>query len=203
MNSRKSMAGIFLLVLVALIILGSLAYWVITEADRSRYQIPVLGKLPGFKFIDQDGRPFGSGNLHGKITVIDFIFTRCQGPCPIMAGQFSQLYQLYKGSDMVQLASISVDPDYDSVSVLKEYAERQKVADSRWVFLRASIDSVVQFSERGLKIAADRESLPGGHSTRFILVDTEGQIRGYYDGLDNAAVEKLKNNINRLIDEIK
>ncbi len=203
MNYKGSVKSIFLFVIIALIIMATLVCWVISEAEKSRYQIPVLGQLPEFKFTDQDGRPFGLSDMKGKITVMDFIFTRCQGPCPVMASHFSRLYQLYHGSDIVQLLSISVDPDYDTDSVLKAYADRHGVTDNRWIFLRAPLDSIVAFSEQGLMIAADRESLPGGHSTRFTLIDSEGRIRGYYDGLDDAAITRLKNNINRLVGEIK
>lgn len=203
MSSGKSLGGAFLAMVIAMIVLASLAYWVISAAEKSRYEIPVLGQLPAFEFVDQDGRSFGRDDFMGKISVIDFIFTRCHGPCPVMATQFSRLYQLYHGSDMVRLVSVSVDPEYDSVSVLKAYAERQGVTDRRWVFLHAPLDSVIAFSEQGLMIAADKESLPGGHSTRFVLVDGDGHIRGYFDGLDEAGLVKLKNNINRLVDEIK
>ncbi len=203
MNSRRSLTGVFLAVITALILLGTLAYWVISRADKSRYEIPVLGQLPAFEFIDQDGQPFGSPDLEGKVAVIDFIFTRCQGPCPVMATKFVDLYNLFHGSDRVQLVSVTVDPEYDSVSVLKAYAESQGVTDNRWVFLHTSMDSLVTFSEQGLKIAADKASLPGGHSTRFVLIDTEGRIRGYYDGLDDTSIAKLKSNVKRLLDESK
>ena len=201
MNSRRSLTGIFIAVIIALILLGTLAYWVISRADKSRYEIPVLGQLPAFEFVDQDGQPFGSADLKGKVAVIDFIFTRCKGPCPVMATKFLDLYNLFQGSDRVQLVSVTVDPEYDSVSVLKEYAESQGVNDNRWLFLHTSMDSLISFSEQGLKIAADKASLPGGHSTRFVLIDPEGRIRGYYDGLDDISIAKLKNNIKRLLDE--
>ena len=201
MTSRNSMPIVLLAVIIVIVFLGIMAYWVVSTADKSRYEIPVLGEVPEFQFTDQDGRPFGLNDMLGKICVVDFGFTRCKGPCPVMASRYSELYNLYKGSDLVQLIYITIDPDYDSLSVLKRYAEQNGVTDNRWVFLRSSIDSVVEFSEKGLSIGADKATLPGGHSTRFILIDTEGQIRSYHQSLDDDSFKKLKSNINRLAKE--
>jgi len=116
-----------------------------------------------------------------------------------MATKMGELYKLYDSSSRVQFISISVDPEHDSLTVLQAYAERQGVTDNRWVFLHGAIDSVVNLSENGFKIAAD--DLPGGHTTRFILVDQKGRIRGYYDGLDDASLGIMKTHIRQLAGE--
>ncbi|MCX6829046.1 MAG: SCO family protein [candidate division Zixibacteria bacterium] len=183
----------------AFFILAVASLLVINQARRSRNEVPVLGQLPDFTFTERSGRPFGLSDMKGKINVVDFIFTRCKGPCPIMATKMGELYKLYEGSNQVQFISISVDPEFDSLTVLQAYAERQGVTDNRWVFLNAVIDSVISLSENGFKIAA--EDLPGGHTTRFILVDQKGRIRGYYDGLDDASLGIMKTHIRQLAGE--
>jgi protein SCO1/2 len=180
--------SIFLLAVVAL--------FVINRAKESRAEIPVLGKLPNFRFVERDGRPFGLSDMKGKLNVADFIFTSCRGPCPVMATKMGELYDLYKTTDKVQLISISVDPECDSLPVLQEYALRQGVNDNRWVFLRGEMDSIKTLSEKGFMLAAD--DLPGNHSTKFVLVDQKGKIRGYYDGLSDASINILKADIRQL-----
>ncbi len=121
-------SGIFFILAVA-------ALLVINQARQSRAEVPVLGKLPNFTYTAQSGKAFGLAEMSGKINVVDFIFTRCTGPCPVMATKMGELYKLYSGTDKVQFVSISVDPEYDSQAVLQAYAERQGVNDNRWVFL--------------------------------------------------------------------
>jgi protein SCO1/2 len=163
---------------VLLVIALSGAY-AIHLSNRSRLALPVLGQVPEFAFVERSGQPFGRHDLEGKISVVDFIFTRCPGPCPIMADRMSRLYRLFARHPEVQFVSITVDPEYDSLPVLREYAERQGVTDNRWAFLLGPIDEVVRLSEKGFMLPLDEA--PTGHSTKFALVDAAGQIRGYYD----------------------
>ncbi len=199
MKSETKFLKIMIWTAAVFFVLAVAALLVLNKARQSRAEVPVLGILPNFIFTERDGQPFGLADMKGKINVVDFIFTHCKGPCPVMAGKMSGFYKLYAGSDKVQFISISVDPQNDSLPVLREYAARQGVTDKRWVFLRAPLDSVVNLSENGFMIAAD--DLPGGHSTKFVLVDGQGRIRGYYDGLDDASLEILKTHIRELARE--
>ncbi|MEW6413572.1 MAG: SCO family protein [Candidatus Zixiibacteriota bacterium] len=190
-----------LVLLAVIVILAGGAYFVIKQAQTSVSDLPVLGQLPDFEFTAQSGGMFGRREMRGKVNIVDFIFTRCKGPCPIMSGFMSELYQLYGGTDSVQFVSITVDPSYDSLKVLQAYAESHGVKDSRWVFLWAPIDSVVQLSEQGFMLAAD--DLPGSHTTKWVLVDKDANIRGYYSGTDEASIEVLKTHVARLVKEMK
>jgi protein SCO1/2 len=113
-----------------------------------------------------------------------------------MAENMGDLYELYKGSDLVQFVSISVDPDRDSLEALRQYAIDHNVTDNRWIFLRAPIEDVVQLCEKQFMLDADE--LPMGHTTRFILVDQQGRIRSYHEGLESESMTALKNNIRQL-----
>jgi protein SCO1/2 len=202
MSSRGS-ANILIIILIAMLILATLALVVVNRAAKSRSEIPVLDYLPEFEFTESNGRPFGLTQMKGKINIVDFIFTSCRTACPIMATNMSELYRFYEGSDLVQFISISVDPERDTFETLRAYAEQLGVTDDRWVFLRAPIDDVVVLSEEGFMLAADRQSLPMGHTTRFILVDRDGRIRSYHEGLDRASVNILKHNIRVLAKEMR
>jgi len=177
------------------LLLGTVAYGVVARAERSRQDIPTFGRVPEFTFTERSGRPFGSADMRGKVNVVDFIFTSCRGACPTMCAEMRQLYDLYAHSDLVQFVSIDVDPATDSLPVMREFLEDYGVTDQRWVFLRAHIDTVAWLAEGGFKVSSD---FPGLHSTRFILVDPEGEIRGYYEHADASAMDRLRQDIRTL-----
>ena len=183
--------------LVIAAVLAVFATVVLRQADRSRADIPVIQEVPHFTFVNQDGEPYGSGNLIGKISVVDFIFTRCENACPIMAREMEALYSAYEGTDDVQFVSITVDPAHDTLEVLQAYAAAHGVTDKRWQFLHAPIDSVVWLSEEGFLLPA--ENLPMGHSPRFALVDREGYIRGYFNALEGKPMIAIKQQIKELL----
>jgi cytochrome oxidase Cu insertion factor (SCO1/SenC/PrrC family) len=180
---------------IALILL--LALLIVIQAERQHSTLPILGQLPQFTLTDQNGLPFGRYNMIGHVSVVSFIFTTCKEACPIMGNNMIQVYRDFKSSGKVQCISITVDPDHDSLATLRDYAKSWGVDDNGWVFLRGQIDSVIWLCEKGFMMIA--ENLPEGHTTRFTLVDAEGQIRGYYDGLDSAAVIPLERDIKKLL----
>ncbi len=127
-----------ILIVIAMLVLGTLAALVVNQANRSRSRIPVLGELTEFELIaSHNGEPTGTADFSGKICVYDFIFTSCRGPCPVMAVNMRDLYELYKYSEKVQFISISVDPERDTLEALNEYARLHGVDDEAWIFLRA------------------------------------------------------------------
>jgi protein SCO1/2 len=186
-----------LIITILVVIMGTAAYIVITKAEMSRASLPQFTILPEFSFLDQNEEVFDLDRLKGKISLVDFIFTRCMGPCPIMSGNMSQLYTYYATNDKVQIVSISVDPEYDTFEALKQYAIDQNVTDDRWNFIRNDMESVVDLCENGFMLPA--EGLPGNHSTKFALVDETGMIRGYYSGTDNKSIEQIKSDIALLL----
>ncbi len=159
-------------------------------------ELPVIKTTPSFQLIDQDNRAFTDKNFLGKITVLDFIFTTCMGPCPIMASNMKSLYEQYKKNDKIQFVSITVDPQYDNQKILKEYSENQGVSDSRWKFLTGEIDSIKTISHDGFLLFAD--DLPIGHSIKFVLIDDKKRIRKYYNGMDLSEIKILKKDIKKL-----
>ena len=182
--------------ILAAMILAAGAAIVIKQAQNSREDLPVLATVPEFELLKSDSTTFNSSELRGKIFVLDFIFTSCPGACPVMSAKMSELYQYYAHSDKVQFISISVDPERDTLEVLREYAKKQGVTDDRWIFLRGPVEEVKRISEKGFYLAA--ENLPGGHSTKFVLIDEKGQIRAYYDALNVSIMGLLKTQLTAL-----
>jgi len=181
---------------IGVFIMAVIALFVIWQANRSRADIPVYGKVPQFEFVTQNSNSFGRNNLNGKITVLDFFFTNCQGPCPIMSTKMGWLYDQYSDAPNVQFVSVSVDPARDSLAALQAYAKQQGVTDNRWVFLHGDLKDVENLSVQGFKLGGN---FPMGHSTRFVLIDEQGRIRGYYTGTDDASIDVLKTHLNQLI----
>ena len=157
--------------------------------------LPVLQDVAEFEFIDQKGQPFAKGDLAGKVWIADFIFTRCAGPCPMMTSRMSILQE--EADPRVRLVSVSVDPEYDTVEVLAAYAKAAEAKEGRWWFLTGDKRKIYDFSIDSLKltVAPTEKETQIIHSTRFVLVDKKGRVRGYYSGADAASlddVEQLK-----------
>ena len=169
-------------------------------ANRS---LPAYGTVPQFDLTNQDAQPFGSSALAGKIWIADFIFTTCPGPCPIISTRMSELQKPLAKSD-VRFVSFSVDPEKDTPEVLRAYADKLRKEPFRWDFLTGPVDTIAALSRDGFKLAIAAGEEPGSgpvHSTRFVLVDRRGTIRGYYDALAADGVTKLLADTNHLLRE--
>ncbi len=165
--------------------------------------ISAYGTVPGFQLTNQNGQPFGSAQLSGKIWIADFIYTTCPGPCPMISGRMSELQKPLDKTD-VHLVSFSVDPEKDTPEVLRGYADKLQVEPGRWDFLTGAKSAIYKLSHDGFKLAVsdggDAQGIPV-HSTRMVLVDRHGQIRGYYDATEPEAVTKLLADTNHLLRE--
>ena len=156
---------------------------------------PVLSPLPEYRLVASDGRPFGSAELAGQVYVADFIFTRCPSICPKLTGAMARLQRRYDeaGVDGIRLVSISVDPDYDTPERLRAYGEAHGIDPRRWTLLTGELEEIRELVVGGFRTPLGEPDPEGNlidiaHSTRFVLVDGDGGIRGYYDsdadGLD-------------------
>ena len=195
MQKDLKMKGLFFSIIM-LFLLSVLALIVIDLANKSRSDLPVLGEVPVFNFVERSGVSFGDENMEGKINIVNFFFTTCKGPCPIMNARVAELYQKYSTTDKVRFVSISVDPKRDSLAVLKQYATDFSVTDDRWLFLRGELDEVHRVSENGFMLAGD---LPTIHSTKLVLVDSDRKIRGYYDSFDEESLRLLTVHVRELL----
>lgn len=158
---------------------------------------PVLGELPEFTLTAHTGKPVTRDSLAGQPAIFDLIFTRCQIACPRMTDRFAALgVQLPPG---VRRVSVSVDPTNDTPAVLTEYARRHHALQRDWWFLTGSESDVRRLAVDGLKLGvvttppddprAAQEAIT--HSTKLVLVDGQGRVRGYYDAFDDGSVGRL------------
>jgi protein SCO1/2 len=165
--------------------------------------LPILGHVPDFALVNRDGRTVRLADLAGRPWVADFLFTRCPASCPMMSARMARLNRDLPPDLDVALVSFSVDPDYDTPQVLQRYAERFQ-APERWLFLTGEREDIRRLCVEGFKLGLDLEPAPGSgpepilHSTRFVLVDGEGDVRGYYEAFDEESTAKLKEDLLRL-----
>jgi protein SCO1/2 len=170
--------------------------------------LPVLGTLPEFSLTERYGQALGLQDLRGKVWVADFIFTNCAGTCPIMTTAMTEIQKtaLAEKWDDVKLVSITVDPERDSLEVLKRFADGYGAIKDRWYFLTGDGAAIQQLANKGFLLSAVTSA--GGspeepiiHSNRFVLVDRQGRIRGYYDGTDEVGVKQLLKDLSKLYRE--
>ena len=192
------------LLLIPLVTAGVL-FWLrqVQVNVLSNRPLPSYGTVPSFELVNQDAQPFGSRQLSGKIWIADFIFTSCPGPCPIISTRMSELQKPLSKSG-VHLVSFSVDPEKDTPEVLRVYADKLRKEPLRWDFLTGPTAIITSLSRDGFKLALSEGEQPESgpiHSTRFVLVDRRGTIRGYYDALAPDGVTKLLADANHLLRE--
>ncbi|HSP46087.1 MAG TPA: SCO family protein [Chthoniobacterales bacterium] len=201
---KRGTAWKFTLILIPLVTAGVL-FWLrqLQVNALSNRPLPSYGSVPSFALVNQEAQPFGSQQLSGKIWIADFIFTSCPGPCPIISTRMSELQKPLAKSD-VHLVSFTVDPQKDTPEVLRVYADKLRKEPLRWDFLTGPLDAITSLSREGFKLGiAEGEQPESGpiHSTRFVLVDRRGAIRGYYDALAADSVTKLLADTNHLLRE--
>ena len=178
-------------------ILGIVGLFTIDQATQSRINnLPLITEIPSFQLENFDGTLFTEQNLDNQITVASFIFTQCEGACPIMSENMGLLQKRFAESNELQFVSITTDPDYDSKDILQEFSNKYSNKNN-WFFLRGNIDEVVELSQDGFFLSASL--LPLGHSTRLILIDKDRNIRKYYEGTIDANIVELQNDIVTLI----
>ncbi|MEY2480521.1 MAG: hypothetical protein QOI04_1448 [Verrucomicrobiota bacterium] len=201
-SKKASIAWYAALLLIPLVVAAILLRLYHDQAAHfAGRKIDNYGTVPPFQLVDQNGQVFGSADLVGKIWIADFIYTTCPGPCPMISTRMSELQKPLEKSD-VHLVSFSVDPDKDTPEVLRGYAEKLNAQPQRWSFLTGSRAAIYNLSRNGFKLAvsdgSEAEGIPV-HSSRMILVDRAGTIRGYYDATEPDAITKLLADTNHLL----
>jgi protein SCO1/2 len=185
----------------------------LSSCSSKEKQLPIFGqremvgsdtiyhKIAPFKFLDQDSAWVTNQTFKDKIYVADFFFTSCRTICPIMKTQLVRVYDLTKDMDDVLLLSHTIDPEYDTVALLRDFAKRLGVETKRWHFVTGVKDSIYKIAQTSyFATAMEDKTEPDGfiHSGAFLLIDKKGRIRGKYDGTQEEDVNRLVKEIKRL-----
>jgi protein SCO1/2 len=158
-------------------------------------------RILDFELTDQTGATITKADTKGKIIVVDFFFTTCKTICPIMTNQMARVQEEFIDDDRLALLSHSVTPEIDTVGRLQEYAEIHDVDAKRWHLLtgpRPHINNLARRSYFACLTDGDGDEYDLVHTENFVLVDTLGRIRGFYDGTNEEEVDKLIKDIKQL-----
>lgn len=183
--------------------------------DNGKLVIDTLKhKIPDFALINQDNDLVTNEKLKGKVYVADFFFTTCPSICKTMSGNMVELQKMMSGTKDFHILSHSVNPEYDSPKILKEYAETMGAKTINWDFLTGDKETIYSLGLKGYFAEAEESELaPGGflHTENFVLVDKHGYIRSrvddngnvkaVYDGTNSQDVKLLYQDIKTLLKE--
>jgi len=179
---------------LVLVLLG-MAYLMSFAQFEKQHALPPLGKIADFTLTNQDNKVVTLADLTNHVWVADIIFTRCAGPCPRMTAQMRSIQEklapvgLAPASGVVQLVTLTTDPDYDTPSVMKQYANRFNADFNRWMFLTGTKEQIGLLAANSLKLSAkpiapaDQKN-PADlfiHTTIFVVVDKHARLRGIFE----------------------
>ena len=173
--------------------------------DEDQRDIYKNHRIRDFRLVNQDGDSVTDSFLKDKIYVADFFFTTCPTICPAMSNELERVQEAFEGDLGIQIVSHTVQPEYDSPEILKEYAALHKANPNQWTFLtgdKSEIYSLARKSYFAVTTEGDGGISDFIHTENFVLVDKKKRIRGFYDGTSADDVNRLIKDIKILKDEV-
>ena len=174
------------------------------EYSPSPPPLEKIRPVPEFNLTESSGRGIGLSDLKGKVWLADLIYTTCPSICPVLSGRLSALQSEAFKNGGVRFVSISVNPAGDTPEVLRTYAEKYHATPGKWYFLTGDKTAVSELANRGFMLAAGEPRDDGTelvHSTKIALVDKNGVIRAYYEGVTGDESRKILRDIRALLGE--
>lgn len=187
-----------------------LVFWYFIFKDQDIFNkstLTVRGRVQPFMFTNQDSSSFTNLDMKGKVCVIEYFFTTCQGICPKMNVNMKNIYETFKTKDDFLIVSHTCQPEVDSIPLLKAYAQKMQANTNKWVFVTGSKDSLYRMARFSYGLDDPKNEVANIeddfiHTQFFTLVDKNGNVRGgVYDGLKKEEIEKLKKDIEGLLKE--
>jgi protein SCO1/2 len=225
MNRKFLKAGI----LAVLLGVPALIFVILHQFGQNHYDLPYLFpetdnggnavvangdtvfiQAPDFELTDQYGRDFSSDQMKENVTITGFFFTRCGTVCPKISSELTRVQGVFKDNEKVLLVSMSIDPKYDSVNILKDYAQKYEAIKDKWFFLTGDKRKIYDLAIKGFKLpVADASEYNPEitdiddtfiHSEKLLLIDKSGFTRGIYDGTNKEEIDRLIVEISVLLD---
>jgi len=182
-----------------------------TKCKRSEkvQTLPTYAQVPEFILTERNTKTVSLSDLKGKVWIANFMFTHCAGICPLMSNKMKSLQETLSDSFGIRFVSFSVDPERDTPEVLSRYAERYQADPIKWFFLTGDKKTIYNLSAQHFHLGVEeipqekKEDLDQSvqHSSKFVLVDIKGKIRGYYDSENPTALEQLVKDAESLLGE--
>lgn len=195
---NKIVVGLTLLFLMPIIAIG-----VLLGIDAFRFkELPVITRLPEFRFTERTGQEFGSQELKNKVWIGSFVFTSCSTQCPLIVTELQKIQKALRFKDNFRIVSFTLDPLTDTPERLSSYASQAKADPYKWLFLTADNQRTQNLIQKGFilpSIEAEKAEGDIVHSSKLVLVDGGGRVRGYYDSLESAQMRSLLKDAKSLI----
>jgi len=165
-----------------------------------------IGTVEPFSFINQDGKLFTNEGLRNKVAIVNFFFTTCTTVCPRMNNNLKPAYEALKNNPDVLFLSFTSDPERDSASVLKRYAESMQLNTDKWIFLTGKKDSLYKAARHSFKIDdpanfVNNETVDFLHTQFVALVNKKGEVVKIYDGLKPSELSAIEDDVKNLLND--
>lgn len=170
---------------------------------RTAEPLPVLGEVPGFRLVADDGSAFDASKLAGRPWLASFLFTSCPGPCPRLVERLKAV-RAEVPAGRLAFVSFSVDPETDTPAVLAEYKRARGIAaGDAWTFVTGPPAEVLTLVKKGFLTGVESSSSPETegaviHGTRVALVDAQRRIRGFYSTESDDDLARLRRDVEAL-----
>ncbi len=174
------------------------------DADGNTITDTIYHTITDFAFTGQDSSTITNESFKDKIYIADFFFTSCQTICPPMKAQMLRVHDFIADKPEIEILSHTLDPEHDSIPVLKAFAERLGANPDKWHFVTGDKNEIYRVGQSSYLVTAREDSSePGGylHDARFVLVDKDRRIRGIYDGTKPDHVDRLMADLPKLLKE--
>jgi len=167
-----------------------LSYKIDDKGNSAPYKITYI------TFKNQLGENFSTDNIKDKVFLANFFFTSCPSICPPMRNKLIDIADTFQSEDNFLIVSHTIDPENDTVEVLKNYSEATGISIDKWQFIRSSVEHTrLQAGLFMTNFKPNEEGTDFYHSSYAALVDTDQQIRGFYNLLVDEEIERLKEDI--------
>lgn len=197
-------------ILITILVLPSLFYFLLYTGEHHYKKLPIYGdrtpvakqdgtfdttyhQIPFFELTNQDGETVTRDDMLGNVYVADFFFVTCPTICPKMTTNMKYIQDKFADRKNLKFLSITVNPEHDSVPVLKEYAEKVHANTNTWDFVTGNKEEIYELAFKGFFVNVAEDSIAEGgflHSQLLILVDKKGRVRGYFDGTVYSEMKK-------------
>jgi protein SCO1 len=190
---------------------GFLSAWKYYYNQHPR-TLPVLGqeghRVGAFSFTNQDGKTITDADMKGKICVAEYFFTTCKSICPVMNDNMVAVYTQFRNDKNFAILSHTVDPETDTVAQMKNYSLKFDADVNKWMFLTGAKEPLYKMALNDYLVSVVDSTKPNEipnfiHTEKFVLVDPDKRIRGFYDGTNKTAVQQLIGDIKSLKKEYK
>jgi len=193
-------------ILFFVVLLGGFYAAMIKFTDFEEVKLPVLNSIQPFSFVKQDSTVVTQKDLANRVYVAEYFFTTCKGICPKMNKNMQVVYEKFKNNPDFLILSHTVNPENDSVPVLKRYADSLGASPNNWWFLYGSKTDLYKSARESYLLDDPKNSSKNIddqflHTQFFALVDKQGRVRGIYDGIKKDEVDQLMLDIEEIIKE--